>query len=307
MATKKTTTKAKTKTTKAAKSTSSRAATKKAKASSAAPAVSAATAAVVTGRNPKSLTVNRLSELQRLSAGLFVLLAIAAGYLIKTTTINLTFGYLTNDDLASKTQTIFTPAIHSIYDVNIRWVVVAIMALSAVLPLLWTFSWKRQYQVNVDAETMPQRWLDNALTLALIVETIAALSGIHDLGALKMTAGLVAVSAVFGWLADHQNRGANKPKWSAYFLGIAAAGLAWLYIGLTAVATWFYGIVRYPWYVYALYGTTFIGFWLIWYLQRQQYRTGNKWKFAVLEQDHILTNIFIKASFALVLIIGLHR
>lgn len=310
MATKKSTTsKAKTNTRKAAAKTTRPSSTRAHAARSAAKGNSTtAKAAVVhaVATEPRSV-IRRLLELQRISVGVFILLALLAGYFMKSTTINTTLGYLTHDDLASKTSTVFAPAVHGIYDVNLRWVVVVIMVLSAVLPLLWTFRWRRQYEVNIDAEAMPQRWIDYAITSALMVETVALLSGIHDIMTLKVLAGMIVLSGGLAWLADRENRLADKAKWSAYVFSFVAGALPWVMIAVTAIATYFYGMIRSPWYVYALYAAVLLGFILTAWVQRRHYKRANQWKFGMVERNYTLINLLTKAAFAIILIVGLHR
>lgn len=252
-------------------------------------------------------TFERLRGLHLISAGVFALLALLAGYFIKDTYFNLWLSHLTRDDLASRTTTVLVPAVHSVYDINLRWIVVALMVLSAILPLLWTLRWKRQYKVNIDTQVMPQRWADLAITSAIMVETIAILSGTHDIMTLKLIGGLMAVTCLLGWLADKQNRLAVKTDWSAYALGLVTGSLPWLLIAVSAFATFFYGIVRSPWYVYALYATTLFGFVALAFNQRKHYRRANMWKYEVVERNYVLINLLTKAAFALILIAGLHR
>jgi hypothetical protein len=320
MATKKSTTKAKTntakKTTRATKTTPKNSRTLVAKTSAKKTTSAAAKAKTVGTRKASVVTVKkpgirtpyeRLRGLHLISAGLFALLAVAAGYFIKDTTFGLWLNHLTNDDLASRTTTVFAPAVRGVYDLNLRWATVGLLAISAILPLLWATRWRRQYQVNLDAEAMPQRWVDLAITSAIMVEIIALLSGYHDIMTLKLVGGLVAITCLLGWLADKQNRKADRVDWSAYAISLVTGVLPWLLIAVTAVTTYIFGIVRSPWYVYALYATTLLGFGAIAWNQRQHYRRANQWKYEVVERNYVLLNLFVKAAFALILIAGLRR
>src|SRR5574338_1512841 len=97
----------------------------------------------------RTATVSRLRSLNLMAAGLFVLLAVAAGALMNNTTQQLTISHLTSDVLTSSQSTVFAPAVKVLYDFEIRWVVVGIMSLSAVLPLLYITNLEKSYQSYV--------------------------------------------------------------------------------------------------------------------------------------------------------------
>ncbi len=316
MATKKSTPKAKTNTAKKA-SRSTKTVTKNTRSVAAkTPARKTVTATTKVGPNSKAAAVkrtvvrtpyDRLRALHMISAGLFALIALAVGYFMKDTTFNLWLTHITRDDLASRGVTVFAPAVHSIYDLNLRWVTVGLLVFSAILPLLWASRWKRQYTVNLEAEAMPQRWADLAVTSAVMVSVVAILSGYHDVMTLKLLGGLMVVTCLLGWLADKQNRKAVKPDWSAYAISVVTGVLPWLLIAVSAVTTYMFGLVRSPWYVYALYAVTLLGFGALAFNQRQHYRRANQWKYEVVERNYVLINLAVKAAFALVLLAGLRR
>jgi hypothetical protein len=83
--------------------------------------------------------------------------------------------------------------------------------------------------------------------------------------------------------------------------------LPWLLIAVSALTTYMYGLVRSPWYVYALYAVTLVGFGGLAFNQRQHYRRANQWKYEVVERNYVLINLAVKAAFALILLAGLRR
>jgi len=86
-------------------------------------------------------------------------LAIAAGVLIKNITYQITVGHLTNNLLASQTTIVFAPATHSLFDLNIRWTVVFILVISAILPLLWLTRLKNDYSVSIGKPLSADRFI----------------------------------------------------------------------------------------------------------------------------------------------------
>ena len=209
--------------------------------------------------------------------------------------------------MASGSNTVFNPAAHGLYDLNLRWVVVAILVASAVLPLLWVFRWRRQYEQNIAAEAMPQRWIEMAVTSVLMMEVVAIVSGVHDVMTLKLVSGFMLLTCALGWLADKQNRKTNQTDWTAYVMALVSGAFPWLLIAVTALATYFYGMVRSPWWVYALYVVTLGGFGLMAFTQHQHYRKANQWKYETVERRYILISILTKVAFAAVLLAGLHK
>jgi hypothetical protein len=258
----------------------------------------------------KTVNVLKLRSLHMTSAGVFILLAILAGMFMKSDSYQLTIGYLTKDILAAD-QTVLAPAIRSVYDVQVRWLLVVILVLSAVLPLLYLTSWEKKYtQAVTKSRTVVWRWIDFAVTAALMVETVALLSGVQDIVVLKLIAGLIALSLGLGWIAERQNNGATKPAWAVYTAGVVAGVLPWILIAVSAIATVVYGSAWSPWYVYALYAVTVAGSAALACIQFANYRRRiAAWQqnYLVVERNYLAVNLLTKAAFAIVLITGLMR
>ena len=308
--TKKTTTKAKTKTTKstkvksAAKKTS---ANKSSAAKTAAP--KAAVKATVTNKastvKKPNVTLQKLRSLHMAAAGLFILLAVSAAYFMDKVSYQLTLGHLAKDELASKTNTVLAPAIQSVYDVELRWLVVGILLLSAVLPILYLTRLQNRYAAYLNQSRMlPLRWIDYAVTGGLIIQVVALMSGVSDIPTLKVLGGLVAVTAILGLISERQNNESAKPVKSAYYTGLFTGLLPWALIAAYAVATFVHGAVRSPWYVYALYATVLGGFLLMARNQRMEFRRAD---YLVVERNYVVINMLTKVAFAAILISGLYR
>lgn len=218
---------------------------------------------------------------------------------------SLTLGHLAKDNLASTTHTVFAPALQSVYDVEARWLVVIVLLLSAVLPLLYLTKLKVRYAAYLNGTRMqPFRWMDIAVTGALMTEIAALLSGVSDIPTLKLIAGVVVVAAALGLIAERQNNAAAKPVRSAYLIGIFTALLPWLLIAAYATATIVYGMVRSPWYVYALYAALLAGLALQARNQRMALRGAN---YLIVERNYIAISLLTKAAFAIILITGLAK
>jgi hypothetical protein len=256
-------------------------------------------------RKPADFT-KQLRWLHISSAVVFTALAVAAGLLMKGVTFPLTIGYQAKDVLAESAGTVFAPATQSIFDIDLRWVLIAVLLLSVTGPLLYVTRLKAWYARAVQNESVPTRWLDLALTGALMVEVVALLSGVNNLFVLKAMAGAIVVTCALGWVAERQHALRDRGALSTYGISLLSGLLPWFVIVSAAVGTWVNGMVRSPWYVYALYAATFLGFSLIARLQWVHYRGKRQWtNFAAVERDYFVGNFLMKTAFAVILIVGL--
>jgi hypothetical protein len=316
MATKKSTTKAKTKTTNsktpAQKTVAAKAKTSASKTKTTAKKPAVKPAKVVSAKQTKTsrfatagTTLFSLRRLHIFSIVVFAALAVAAWMLMGNTSSELTVGYLAKDELA--TGTVLAPAVHTLYDVEIRWIVVGISLLSAVLPLLYVTKFERRYgEALKNTRMVPWRWIDFGITMGLILETVALLGGVHDLFVLKLVGGLMVVTCLLGLIAERQNNTAAKPVWSAFYVSLVSGILPWIVIAAYAVSTVVYGSVWSPWYVYALYAATVIGFSLIGLNKKKQLKGTGKWQnYFFVERNYAVLGLLTKAAFAVILIVGL--
>lgn len=300
MATKKTSTKAKTKTTKAkSKSTKKTGVAKQAKATT--PKVTAK--AAVAKKAKPSVTVQKLGGLHMLSAGLFLLLAVLAGVLMSNVSYQLTVGHIARDELAGGT---LVPAVQAVYDVELRWLVVTALVLSAVMPVLYLTNLRERYTSFVKNTRMqPMRWIDFAVTGAFIVSVVALLSGVSDLPTLKLVGGLVVATGILGLIAERQNNTTAKPVRIAYLTSLLTGFLPWLLITTYAVATVIYAAYA-PWYIYALYAAVLGGYVL--HVRNQHlalYRPTSN--YLMVERNYVVVNLLLKSAFAVILIAGFFR
>lgn len=314
MATRKTTTKAKTKTTSRsstkARTAAAKTAAKTTKAKAARPAATKKTTVKAAARPIKTARKTDMKTLRTIllaKALLFAGLAVAAGLLMNSATYALTVGYQAKDELISLTQgkTAFVHATQGVLDVEIRWLVVAIMGISALFSLLAATRMRPKYEASVASGISSPRWISLGITTALMVEVIALLSGISDIMTLKVVAGLMLATCTLAWIIEKRNVQAGRPVWSEYVVSLFVGTLPWLLIGSYALTTWVYGLVRYPWFVYALIASTLVGFTL---LSANQYKKISGWtNNVIVERNYLLIGTLTKVAFAVILIIGFQK
>jgi hypothetical protein len=299
--------KAKVKTTKkpAARTRAAAAKTSKTTSKSAKPA---AVKTVSTGKSKTAaLTLATLRKLNLIKAFVFTALAVAAGMLMNDSSYAVNIGYQTKDELISLTagKTAFVSATQSFADVQVRWLVVIILGLAALFSLLAATRLRRKYEAAVTDGVSSWRWLTLGITSALIVEVVALVSGVSDMLTLKVLAGLMLVTCALGWVNEKRLKQAGRPIWSDYVVSLFTGVLPWVLILGYAVSTWVWGLVRYPWFVYALYASTLVGFTLI---ALNEYKRNSGWKNnLVIERNYLLTGLATKAAFAAILIVAFQK
>jgi hypothetical protein len=159
---------------------------------------------------------------------------------------------------------------------------------------------------GLNARILPWRWVDYAVTGALAVAIVALLSGAQGIVEIKGLALMFAAAMGFAWIAEREN--ANAPRFvkAAYTLGALCGVFIVLSFIAYAVGTVVYGMVRYPWYTYALYAVGLAAGAAVAVLQLKAYRHVKQWtNYHVVERDYMLINLVSKAAFAIILIIGL--
>jgi hypothetical protein len=251
------------------------------------------------------VTIGTLRRMHTVAVVLFVALAGLAGFMMSSVTSQLTLGYLAKDEIASKTSTVLVPAVQSVYDIELRWAVVGILVISAIMPLLYVTRLKNRYaDFMATSRMLPHRWVDMAITGALMTELIALVSGISDIATLKLIGGSVVATAVLGLIAERQNNVSQKPVHSAYYASLFTGLLPWAVIATYAVSTVVYGDASAPWHLYALYAVGLFGFLLSARNQHMQFGKGN---YLIVERNYVAISMLTKAAFAVMLIVGLAR
>lgn len=267
----------------------------------------AAAAKVAKTSTKTKSTAVPFQRLHVVSAVIYLLLAVAAVVFMKTTSYQLTIGYLAKDALLStKTNsTVLGPAAHVVWNIQLRYAVAAIMVLAAVVPILYVTALKDTYRKALDSKVSFWRWLDMGIIFGLIIETVALISGLSDIPTLKIVAILIVLTSLLGWLSERQAvRSKREP--AAFSFSLVTGTLPWLIIIPYALATIIYGSLVAPWWTYVLYLTTAaaaVGLTMVQY--RQHLKRGQFQNYQYAEGRYLAVGMFGKIAFAVVLILGL--
>lgn len=234
--------------------------------------------------------------------------AVGVGVLMGNYMQQLVTGLVVRDELASTRDTVFVPAVHHLYDANLRWCIVALLVVGTILPVL-QLRRRASYEASLKARRNPLRWADKAIMSGVMLTIVAMLSGVQDFMTLKVIGGAIVVTALLGWLSERQNNDTKAvPDYSAFGISLLSGALPWLIIMAYAFATPIWGIIRYPWYVYALYAAVLVSSAAYAVNGYNYVRRFRHWtNYAIVERNYIIIDIFARVSFAVILIIGLAK
>ncbi len=308
MATTTKSTKAKTKTTKA-KYNNAKSITKGAKVAKKSTASKASKAAATkkVGSKKSTTTMTMLQKVYAASIAVYAAIAGAAYFLMNDVSYQLSVGYWAKDELASVNGgTQFAPATQGIVDVQVKWGVIALAVLSIVVPLLYLTRLKDYHAKSMKDKVLTARWVDMAIATGIMIQMVAILSGVLDIATLKITAGLMVVTMILGWMAEKRTAVSKKAAVREYYLSMITGLLPWLLILSYAIFTYVYGTLRSPWYVYALYALMLIGASVIGKHQLKALKAeGGLKNYETVEQNYAVLSLITRTAFAAILIVGL--
>lgn len=311
-----TSTKAKTKTTKkpatrsaGAKTTNAAAKTRAAKKTPKAKATktTAAKKTTVKAEVKKPVVTRTGANRAMLLVGLaFAVLAGLAGFFMKGNSVQVFLGHLTKNELASSAGTVFVSAAHPLYEIEFRWLLVVLLGVSAIFAVLRGTRWQAREIAGVKAGVQPTRWIDFAVTGALMFEIVALLNGLQDVVALKFGVLSVALVAYFAWMYERENAATGKPA-HASLIGAQLAALApVVMLAVTLYGTYVYGMVRSPWYAYA--ALVVFVLWLVSVVVRlKRSVAAGKQNYLSADNAYNVASALAKVALAVVLIVGLYH
>lgn len=259
-------------------------------------------------KEEKKTAYAKMSPLQRIYAGsiaVYLVLATAAFFVMNNLSFQLSVGYWGKDELKSVNGTQFAPATQGIVDVESKWLVMAMAILSIIVPVLYLTRLKASNENQLKNRIMTTRWIDMAIIGALMVETVAILSGVLDLGTLKLIGGLMVITMAAGWFAEKRTAKENTPAIREYYLGMLSGILPWIVIFSYAIFTYVFGSLRSPWYVYVLYVVMLVGAGLMSKLQLASLKKEKKYSdYNEVEKSYAVNSLALRTAFAVILIIG---
>lgn len=260
-----------------------------------------------TSKNSSNQIQNDIRILQLIRAALFIGGAGALIYFLREVTVPVTVSFMTKDALVSQDQTVFVNGLRNWFNAPIGYMAALALLVSAVVAILRVTKYSEDYAKRVQKASDGLKWIELGITSAIIIEVVALLAGVSDAVSVKVAAGLIVATCALGWLADRQNEGTvKKSDWRAFNISLLTGLLPWLFIIGSFVFTYVYGVVRMPWYSYALAGAVLAGFAGFALNQMLNIRRYDQWKqYAFVERNYLLIDTALKAAFAVILVVGL--
>ena len=249
----------------------------------------------------KKITTKSLVRFNLIMAGLHAMQALAVFVLSDPNrgVWSVTANNLTLAPSSTPDKPVLTSATHTIFDVNLAYLVVAFFLLSAVAHLFVATIYRRRYEANLRHGINKVRWIEYALSASTMMVAIALLSGIYDLSSLVMIFGLTAIMNLMGLAMEIYNQGREQTSWLAYNIGALAGILPWLVIGIYFWAGNKYGAGDIPTFVYYIYASIFLFFNCFAINMILQYKKVGKWRdYLYGERVYMILSLVAKSALA---------
>ncbi len=191
--------------------------------------------------------------------GLFALQAIAILILSANRPFMVTTNFLGVDTLLSQAQghTVLALGTRNLFDLNLAYVVAAVLLVSAVTHVLVATKLRGFYEKNLKKSQNVIRWIELALVGGLALVAIGMLVGVQDVSTLILLFGLMAVSSLLGIIMETQNQASQLSHWVTCAISCLAGALPWLAVVIYAVSDHLYG-AGVPAHVTWLIGSVFV-------------------------------------------------
>lgn len=166
--------------------------------------------------------------------------------------------HMTGDALQTKLRgaAVTVPALHELWRINLAYIAVAALLVTAVVYALIATIWRPKYEAWLKKEMQPLRWVVVAAAGGLMLVTLALLAGVNELTDLKsiLAFGVLAALAA-AWLELHSVRRGklDAPTWLGVIIALLSALMPWFIILATILGTDIFGSVGVPGYVWLLF------------------------------------------------------
>lgn len=175
-------------------------------------------------------------------AVLLALQAIAVLIIAKASTLPVVARYLAKDSIASQTagQTVLSPAVRQMFFIDIRYLIVAFLLVSAITHWLIATVRRNSYEAGLQKRVNTLRWIDYAVSSGIMLILIAMLNGVYDVATLLTVLVLVALLHFLAYFGEAKV-GDARAKLQIFGALCVAGATAWLIIASYLKGSIIYG------------------------------------------------------------------
>jgi hypothetical protein len=239
-------------------------------------------------------------------AAILLLQGIAILLFSKGHSYPVTTTYLTQDSLASAAtgHPVYAAAMRHLFDANMAWIVALMLFVAAVAHFLAATWCRNRYEAGLEQRVNHFRWIEYALTGAIMMAGLGMLVGVTDISSLLMLFVLTGVAMLTGLVMDYRKRVAN---WLVYGLGCIVGVTPWV-----ALAVYVWGAFMYaghlPGFVYGVLGTVFgLGILATINLYLQYKKKGRWADYLYGERIFMIGSLVAKTAIAWIIFAGVLR
>lgn len=271
--------------------------------------VKVTTKTTITTKNTAKSPLNPLERIRsiHISSALVYLIftALVLGF-VSTTAVAVRLGIQARDEFGSSPQeVVLGPANEVLFNLEPKYILAIALLTGALFSILLASKLRSRYEATLVNRTSGLRWLALGISAGLTLEFVNLLAGVNNAALLVLTAVMVFLAAMFGFISERENAGSIRPKWLAFSLGLVTGALAWLPLVGTLIGTTLYGMERFGWHVYALAAVLLIGFTVLAINQYRYIRTGATGDYLGVEERYLRFDLFTKFAVVIVAILAL--
>lgn len=250
--------------------------------------------------------IGKTRTLHKVNIVLQAALALLVMLMVKPVYYALSLSFVTKDALLSDGQNVMVPAEKALLDLDVRWLLLAMILASGLYSILAITRWRASYEQAQTGRVYLWRWVILAITGAIMVKFASIVSGVEDIVTLKLASGMMVMAMAFAWLSERQNQKAGQLTTAPYWLALISGLVAMYAIIASLVGTMLFGMISFPWYVYALDAVLLVGFLLlIFNLRRSNRRVGKSSDYSFVERNYMIISLITQLVFLTVAIAGL--
>jgi len=186
-----------------------------------------------------------------------------------------------------------------LFTVNFVWFSVGFLLLSATFHLLISTVYYKKYSSDLQKGMNRMRWFEYSLSASWMMVAIMMLAGNFDFGVLLSIFVLTAIMNLMGYIMEVHNQTTKETNWSSYWIGVLAAVVPWIVIGLQLWSSETSSNGDVPTFVYGIFFSIFLFFNCFAINMVLQYKEVGKWSdYLYGERVYIILSLVAKSALA---------